>query len=805
MKDRKLHMIGNAHIDPVWLWQWPEGFHEVKATFRSALDRMNEYDDFIFVSSSAAFYEWVEQSDPAMFAEIRQRVAEGRWRIVGGWWIEPDCNVPCGESFARQGLYGQHYFQEKFGVTATVGYNVDSFGHSGMLPQILKKSGMSYYVFMRPGPREKGLPGRLFWWESDDGSRVMAFRLPFEYLSSGQDFEPHIRRCADEMKEPLDEFMCFYGVGNHGGGPTKANIECIHRLNGSPDLPALVMSGPEAFFKAAESKGWTLPVAHDDLQHHSSGCYAAHSGIKRWNRLAENRLLAAERFSAIAARVTGQLFLADLGHAWMRVLFNQFHDILAGTSIEPAYDDARDQLGEAMAIAGRALNLATQSLAWNIRIEPEDDARPMVVFNPHAWPVKANVEMEFGSVKATDALLDDDNQLIPLQQVQSHATCGGRNRLSFIADLPPMGYRTYRVVSQTSKVVKACEVSDLGMENDRFRIEFNPQTGCIKSLRDKRAQVEVFSGEAARPVVLDDAHDTWGHNVFKWDRELGVFTPISVRLVAHGPVKSVIRVMSEYGGSKLVQDFALYPDLDQIEVSVTVDWRESLKLLKLRFPVNVKFIKVTHEIPYGHIERFANGDEEPAQSWVDISGTSRDAEIPYGFSLLNDGKYSLDVNVHDIGFTVLRSPAYANHIPSVLEPNGFYSFIDQGIQRFNYTLLPHLGSWETADTVRRAAELNQRPIALIGTYHPQGTLPQRDSFIAIEPANMVVSAVKQAEDNDDLILRAYETAQSATRATVRLPKWGRTIETRFGPCEIKTFRVPRDTTRPVIETNLLEW
>ena len=354
------------------------------------------------------------------------------------------------------------------------------------------------------------------------------------------------------------------------------------------------------------------------------------------------------------------------GRAWKNVLFNQFHDILAGTSLEAAYEDARNQLARPWPLPTARSTWPPSRWPGNTRIESEEGARPIVVFNPHAWPVRANTEVEFGSVKATDTLLDDDNRPIPLQLVQSHATCGGRNRLSFVADLPPMGYRTYRVVrSGSSKACKTCEVSDLHMENDRFRIEFNPQTGCIKSLRDKRAQVEVFSGEAARPVVLDDPHDTWGHNVFKWDKVIGVFTPSSVKLVAHGLVKSVIRVMSEYGGSTLIQDFALSPDLDQIEVSVTVDWRESLKLLKLRFPVNVKFIKVTHEIPYGHIERFANGDEEPAQSWVDISGTSRDADIPYGFSLLNDGKYSLDVNVHDIGLTILRSPAYANHMPAV--------------------------------------------------------------------------------------------------------------------------------------------
>ena len=252
-KTKKLHMIGNAHIDPAWLWQWHEGYHEARATFRSALDRMQEYPDFTFAASQASVYEWVEESDPAMFAEIQQRVAEGRWHIVGGWWVEPDCNIPSGESFARQSLHGQRYFKEKFGKTAKAGYCIDSFGHNGMLPQILAKSGMPYYVFMRPSPHEKGLPGRIFWWESDDGSRVLAFRIPYSYGTWGDDLRRHINIVASELKDPQNALMCFYGVGNHGGGPTKENIDSIHHLQGEPGLPEMLFSSPEAFFNDLQS------------------------------------------------------------------------------------------------------------------------------------------------------------------------------------------------------------------------------------------------------------------------------------------------------------------------------------------------------------------------------------------------------------------------------------------------------------------------------------------------------------------------------------------------------------------------
>jgi alpha-mannosidase len=806
VKNKKLHMIGNAHIDPVWLWQWQEGFHEVKASFRSALDHMNEYDDFAFVSSSAAFYEWVEKSDPQMFQEIKQRVAEGRWQIVGGWWIQPDCNIPGGESFVRHGLYGQRYFKEKFGITARVGYNVDSFGHNGMLPQILKKSGMDYYVFMRPTPQEKGLPSRLFWWESDDCSRVLTFRIPFEYCTWGKELDKHIRRNANELKAPFNELMCFYGVGNHGGGPTRENIESIKRLNDDPDFPALVFSTPEKFFKEILAQDLPIQVVHDDLQHHASGCYAAHSSVKQWNRKAENQLIAAEKFSAIAESLTGQPYPCDFDQAWKGVLFNQFHDILAGTSIEPAYEDARNLYGEAMAIAGRNLNYAVQSIAWNIHLPPEEGMKPLVVFNPHAWASKVNVEIESARIPQGAVLLDGEDNQVPFQMVQSVATAGGRFRVAFVADLPPMGYRTYRLaIRPVTLTVEQLQASDTVLENDHFRLEIDPATGHITSLRDKRLRLEVFEGHAARSVVIEDTSDTWSHNVFRFDKIAGGFTPQMVKLIEHGPVKSVIRVVSGYGKSTLIQDFTMYCELDQIDVHVTVDWHEQFKMLKLRFPVNLHFMKATYEIPYGHIERFANGEEEPGQTWIDLSGSSRATGDLYGLSVLNDAKYSYDINVHDIGLTVLRSPVYAHHIPMMPDPDKQYSFIDQGIQRFTYTLLPHAGSWEYAGTVKRAAELNQPPIALFGTYHPEGRLPQKDSFVSVDQDNVIVSVVKKAEDGNDLILRCYETGKIATHATIRLPHCQRAIEADFGPCEIKTFRVPADAALPVVETNLLEW
>lgn len=800
-----LHMIGNSHLDPVWLWRWQEGFQEAKSTFQSVLNLMREYDDFFFTSSSAALYEFVERNDPAMFDEIKQRVAEGRWEITGGWWIQPDCNIPSGESFVRQGLYAQRYFAEHLGVTATVGYNVDSFGHAGSLPQILRKSGLTRYVFMRPQPEEMTLPSRVFWWESGDGSRVLAFRIPFEYGTWGKGVEQQVQRCATELTERVPSLMCFYGVGNHGGGPTRQNLESIRALASEPALPELVFSTTGHYFAELEAANEEFPVVSSDLQHHSSGCYSAHSGVKRWNRLAENALTTAETFSVLAMRVTGLPYPTDFALAWKDVLFNQFHDILAGTSIEPAYEDAQSLYGEATAIAARNLNHATQSLSWNINIEPEEGARPIVVFNSHSWPSSPNVELEFARVSEIDVLIDSEGSEVPWQVVRSYVAGGGRNRICLRPNLPALGYEVFRLLPRSTRTrTSTCQAHDTSLENDLVRLEFNPLTGNLVSLYDKRTGFEYLRSEAARPLVLHDPSDTWSHGVLRFDDVEGQFVPRSVRLIEHGPIKSTIRVRSGYGRSDLTQDFTLYVDSPLIEVRVTVDWREHFKMLKLNFPLHLDLTTITYETPYGHIHRPANGEEEPGGSWVDITGIGRGNGSILGMSFLNDGKYSFSMNNREFNLTVLRSPIYAHHAPYEPSPEREYTFIDQGIQSFTYALLPHAGSWEDAETVQRAAELNRPPVALMESFHP-GVLKQKDSYVTVEPNSVVLSVIKRAEDNDDLILRCFETSGRSTDAVIELSNWDRRIHARFGPNEIKTFRVPASPDRAMEETDLIEW
>ncbi len=799
MSERVLHMIGNAHIDPVWLWQWPEGYQEVRATFQSAIDRMEEYPEFVFTCDSVVYLQWIEESDPELFERIRARVAEGRFQVIGGWWVEPDCNIPSGESFVRQALYGQRYLHDRLGVLATTGSNIDPFGHNASLPQLLRKSGLDSYVFLRPGPLELELPGPYFWWESPDGSRVLAYRIPHEYCSPRGEIDEHLEQALAQLPGDAPELMVFYGVGNHGGGPTRANLDSIRRLNETNGAVRLECSSPRAFFDSVVERD-NIPIHAGELLHHSVGCYSAHSGVKRWNRRAENLLQRAEKWSAVADVLGGAPYpLEALTEAWKRVLFNQFHDTLAGTSIKPAYEDARDQYGHASSLAASAFNLAVQTISRRIDIPAEPELRPLVVFNPHPWPLRADVEFEYTWLPAKGArMTDDEGAPVTVQAIRPHTTMSSsRGRLVFPADIPPLGYRVYRIYPGAAAGA-AVSATDTTLENEFLALELDPATGWLSRLEDKATGVDL-AARGPHAVVVEDRSDTWGHMVRVFDDVAGAFECTSVRLVEHGPVRATLRVESRFGSSSLVEEIVLGAGARFVEVRATLDWREQLRLLKLRFPTAVETDRATFEVPYGQLERPAVGSEEPAQAWVDVS----DGRV--GLSVLNDSKYGHDVRSGDIGITVARSPVYAWHDPRVLDdPEGRYEYLDQGRQDFTYRLLPHAGDWRAAGAVRLAAELNQPPYALIESYH-SGDLPSHASFASDGGGDVVVTVVKGAEDGGALVVRAYESAGRAARATIELPLVGRTIEADFGPAEIKTFRVPRDSAAPVVETNLLEW
>lgn len=768
-----VYLIGNAHLDPVWLWRWQDGFSEILATYRSALDRLYEFPDMKFTSACAVYYQWIEKMDPGMFREIQQMVRAGRWEIAGGWFLQPDCNIPDGESFMRHALISQRYFMEKFGKIATTGYNVDSFGHNGALPKILRASGMENYVFMRPSESEQGWNESLFLWESDDGSQVCTFRIPIRYNLNSQRIDQLTEICqkADRENTPM---MAFYGVGNHGGGPT---IRMMHTLEQLHD-PHLRYGMVDEYFSAVKTP--ELPVHKGELQHHARGCYSAETSIKAYNRKCEQNLLAAEVFCTMAAKLTGHPYPAKkLTKGWKNLLFAQFHDIMGGCSIRSAYSDTGALLGETLSITEQEINAALQSMAWHIDTlqgqtlpaykydlhdkgqwaiwEHEVLGTPITVFNPHPWPVKQPVKVYAYACKMTD----EQGTEIPFQLVRGEQTEGAdRSNTAFLAEVPAMGYRVYRLFTEKPPVYiqkNELTVSAHTMENSCLFVQLDEQTGDICRLTDKRTGKDLI-GKPCRAVLLDEsACDTWAHDKKSLGRTVEVFGTPRFEILERGPVCAAIRVTTRCGHSTLQRTYRLYAGQDGVQVHTKVDFHAHHRTLKFTFPLHAE--TVLAKIPYGTLERTGYTGEEPCGSWF-ASGE---------LCVANDCKYGYDTEDGEVRLTVLRGAIYNDHFG---HRDTMCEYMDQGIHEFNYALYPFQNA---AMSQRRADELNFPLRRVTGTFH-KGELPETKSCISVEEPNIIVTAVKQAEDGAGTILRFYEAEGTDTTAHITLFDQNITVE-----------------------------
>ncbi|SHF23357.1 alpha-mannosidase [Mariniphaga anaerophila] len=799
----RFHMIGHGHIDPVWLWPWHEGMSIVHSTFRSNLERMKETQDFTFVASSALFYEWVAENDPEMIKEIKRRVDEGRWNIVGGWWVEPDVNIPGGEAMVRQGLYGQKTFERLFGRKANIGFNPDSFGHAGTLPQILNQQGMKRYVFMRPGPNEKDIPANLFWWKSPDGSKVLTYRIPISYNET-QPVNRRVEQILERVQnEPVKSFMAFYGAGDHGGGATKENIKSIENLKAEEGSPKVFFSTMDRYFDEIEKKNSDLPTVTEDLQHHAQGCYTAEIEIKKGNRQTEAALITAEKLTALGNVVWGAKYPKnEFSSAWQRVLFLQFHDSLAGTSLPEHSASAKEGYGFAMDIAHQATYKAIQKLEWQIASE-DPDSEYLVVFNPHAWEIKKTVEYDFNwNDRHKSSRVEDENgKALPHQWAAGTTETGSRKKLITEVSLPAFGYRQIRLFDAESPTVKNGVIAvNNTLENEFYKISFseNGEIGII----DKQAGNEVFAGSKSgcKAVVIDDPSDTWSHDVKAFSDEIGAFGNANVRVILNGPVKSVVRVVSTYGNSTLTIDWSLTKGSKNIEADVSLDWHEQLKMLKFSFPVNVESPEATYEVPYGFTARDNNGDENPGQRWIDVTGIQNGKT--YGLTVINDAKYGYNVIGNDMRISVARSAVFAHHRPKELHLENAYQWMDQGIHTFRMLLVPHSNSWKENRITRIAEDFIAQPVCIYQGIHG-GKLPKTKSLLSIDKPNVIVSSIKQAEDNNDVIIRCVETSGEQTNASLDLLFANTTWQGSFRPCEIKTLRMDTSSGK-IVETNVLE-
>ena len=774
---RHFYLIGNAHLDPVWQWRWQEGSTEAKATVRSALDRMNEFPDFKFVCSSASVYRWIKEFDEEMFEEIKLRVKQGRFIIVGGWHVQPDCNLPSGEGFARQTLYAQRFFKENFGVTAKVGYNVDSFGHNVNLPQILKKSGMDYYVFMRPAPHENNLSSDIFNWVSSDGSKVLTYRILDPYCFKFEDTEAlqaRIDFLNENTKTDIEAIPFFYGVGNHGGGPTIRHIELLQEYSKNHPEYEMHFSDLSDFYERVIADGYEIPEYSDDLQHHAAGCYATVSKLKNGIRRSECELVAAESYSVLAGKLCGKKYPTEkFADAWRNVCFMHFHDIMDGCSIKEAYDDTAYMYGSAQEVASVAENNALQTISWAVStINDKQKGLPVFVFNPHSFPVKRCVKVNQCCLGVTDK----DGNKVPFQLVRSTTKeCYYRDDAAFIADVPALGYAVYYLQSagerelpegfvhdisdcnayDTHHNICAHDCSTVVLENEYYIIRFENYSGYILSIFDKKQNKELLKEKSAVPVVIDEYyHDTWSHAKNYFTDEMARFSDADVEVVESGAIRATVKVTSRYNNSTLTQYFTLYSGSDKLEVRANVNWNEKHKMLKLKWAFDIENPTAVYEVPFGVIERPCNGEEEPGQSWFGVKGTNA------SFAICNSDTYSSSVNGATLYHTILRSPIYGDHGgPRSNESD----YTEQGLRDFQYILMPFK---ENSDCIKTARVLNKGLTNIIENWHEGKIQDKLYEGLNVTSENVIVSAIKRSEDGTGIVVRIYETDGKDTDVTI---------------------------------------
>src|ERR1035437_2189701 len=799
LKQAEFHLDGNAHIDAAWLWPWSETVDVVKRTFGTALQLMYEYPGYTFTQSAAAYNEGMADKYPDMNAEIAQRIKEGRWEIVGGMWVEPDLNMPDGESLVRQLLVGKRWFKQAYGVDVRIGWNPDSFGYTWQLPQIYKKRGVDYFVTQKMTWNDTNqLPFKLFWWESPDGSKVLAY-FPHDYVNTS---ENPVRLAGDlkaarEHSPGLTEMLDLYSIGDHGGGPTRAILdESFHWEGQGHVTPKYEFGTAQSFFSSVEkqiapqspswnyqsiAKGYTpppvvpekvsIPTWKSELYfEYHRGVMTTQANLKANMRHSEEQVLNAEKWSSLAWLDGKKYPAAEITEDWKKVLFNQFHDLAAGSGIGVIYRDAQKDYDVVRWSTNEISTGALQTVAEGIDTESKSEKRiPIVLFNPLGWTrsgdVTVNVQLPASATQAAYPLVGNGAHTFATVLKRDAKT--GVAALSIPAvDVPALGYKVVWVDPSTGADASAPKGTEsesgksLVLENQVIRVAVDRTTGCITSLFDKRSNFETLAAGACGNELqtfkdTPKDYDAWNIDPGTLNQPMSL-SASAATVSAEGT--TAVRVTRSWQGSKFVQTIWLRPDTDQVDIENDIDWHERHVLLKAAFPLAAASGFATYEIPYGAIDRPTTRNntweqaqfEVPAMRWADLG------DGKHGMSLLNQTKYGYDAVGNMLRLTLLRSPTWP-------DPKA-----DQGHHHFHYALYPHTGTWKDALTVRHGWEYDYPLTAVVTTAHA-GTLPAEHSFASVSPDNVVLTAVKKAEDEKGLIFRVYEWAGKSATAEFHVP------------------------------------
>jgi alpha-mannosidase len=748
-------MVGHAHLDTAWLWPLRETIRKCARTFSTVLALMDRYPEYRFVVSQAQHLAWMRDHYPDLWERMKVRIAEGRIEPTGSMWVEADCNIPSGESLVRQIVYGKQFYQQELGIETNDVWLPDVFGYSAALPQIMRKSGIRWFLTQKLSWNQYNvLPHHSFLWEGIDGSRVFTHFPPADTYG-GKVSVRELRFGVENFKDHdrASRSLYLFGWGDGGGGPTSEMLESARRLADLDGLPRLTMEGPRSFFTRAEAdiRDPAVWVGELYLELHR-GTYTSQAATKRGNRRSEFALREAELWNAVAPE--GDYPGDALAALWKVLLLHQFHDIIPGSAIHWVYEDtARDHarvLGESTLLADRALDRLAGA------VDTSGLHAPVVVFNSLSHHRREVVAVE--AADGISAAVDPSGRRWAVQRDRE-------GRLLVTVEVPACGHRVYDLVADHEPPGPGADpVSGdaRSLENQALRIELDDR-GLLSSVFDKSAGREVLApGGRGNCFQLHpdypNFYDAWDIDRFTFDQVDELDAVESVELEESGPLRASIRVVRRFGESAITQWISLDAGARHVHFDTEVEWHETNRLLKVAFPVDVRSLRATYEIQYGHVERPTHANtswdvarfEVCAHKWADLS------EPGYGVALLNDCKYGYDISGQVIRLSLLRATTWPDPVA------------DRGHHRFAYRLLPHAGDLRPAGVVDAGYDLNV-PLRVVGTTPHPGDAAS-GSHLSVDPGNAVIEVVKQADDGSGaLIVRVYEAWGARGPVTLRAP------------------------------------
>lgn len=744
--------VGHSHIDMAWLWRLSATREKASRTFSTVLNLMKQYPEYRYMHSSPQLYQFLKEDYPEIYEQVKERIREGRWEITGGMWVEPDTNIPSGESLVRQFLYGKRFIREEFGKETTLCWLPDVFGYSAAFPQIMKKSGMKYFMTTKISWNQYNhFPYDTFWWKGIDGSEIFTHFITtpedgsWFYTYNGHMDPEEVTGVWENYKDKdkNDELLIAYGWGDGGGGPTREMLEQSRVMKNIPGIPRVEMSSAEGYFRRLydhadkENLGKWDGELYFELHR---GTYTSQAETKRYNRKTEILLHNIELLAALA-HLDGAAYPKEtLDGIWERVLLNQFHDILPGSSIRQVYEDtARDY--EAIREKGAVLlEEAKEKLSEKIRV----NRNSVVLYNTAGYERSDYVCIPYrGAVERDTVLLDEDG---PVSR-----TAGEDGILAYVEKLPSFGYKTLQIAGQEAAAdagEKRVSVCCDAVISPFYRITFNAN-GEMETLYDREAERQVDCG---RPMNVFAAFedkpqrfDAWDVDVYYKEKPYAPFVLTKREVVSQGET-AVIRSSWKFNRSVLTQDMIVYADDRRIDFVTTVDWKEKQVFLKAYFPVDVHAGKASYEIQFGNIRRPTHTNTEwdfarfevPGHRWADLSQGN------YGVAILNDCKYGYDVHENVLGLSLLKSAVRPDETA------------DRKVHHFTYSLYPHRGTAETADVTKAAINLNMPVLTQCVLADGQGESFVRYSFVHTDCGHILLDTVKLAEDGKSCVVRLYE-------------------------------------------------